>query len=381
MLVNVFYLHDFCYYLTLSHPGLFMLRNIIILITLLILQVSEAVAESRIKDIVYFEGIRENMLVGYGLVVGLNGTGDNLKNAVFTEKGLTRFLEKLGMHVGGGTLNTKNVAAVTVTAILPPFSRAGSRISVDISTIGDAKSLKGGLLIVTPLVGADGEVYAIAQGPVSIGSKPADEANKPDTTSPTTGFVSGGAIVEREVSFDFASLKKMNLALKDPDISTARSIELAINNAIRSKIATALDPGTVELSIPEKYKDNPMTLLADVENVTVYPDSVAKIIIDEATGTIVIGQNVTISRVAIAQGNLVVKVSDEEQFLYRIGAGDGVQPQKSERGMEMTVFEEAARLSELVDGLNALGVRPRDLVAILKTIKQAGALHAEIVVK
>ncbi len=358
-----------------------MLRINIILIILLFSHLNEVFAESRIKDIVYFQGIRENVLVGYGLVVGLNGTGDNLKNAAFTEKGLTDFLEKLGINTRGGNLKTKNVAAVTVTATLPPFSRTGSKISVDISTIGDSKSLKGGLLLATPLVGADGEVYAVAQGAISIGSKPADEANKPDTTSPTAGFIASGAIIEREINFDFASLKTINLALKDPDISTARTIEMSINNAMRNKIAFAKDPGTVELTIPDKYRTNVLTLLADVENVTIFPDSIAKIIIDEATGTIVIGRNVSISKVAVAQGNLVIRVGEEDQFLYRIGAGDGTKPQKSARGMEIAVLDESAKLSDLVDGLNALGVRPKDLVAILKTIKHAGALHAEIIVK
>lgn len=339
-----------------------------------------AFAESRIKDIVYFEGIRDNMLIGYGLVVGLNGTGDNLKNSGFTEKGLTDFLEKLGVNSRGANLKTKNVAAVTITATLPPFSRAGSKLSVDVSTIGDAKSIKGGTLIATPLVGADGEVYAVAQGPVSIGSRPADENNKPDTNSPTAGFINNGAIVEREVHFALADLKSLNLALKDPDITTARSIETAINSAMRGRIAHAKDPGTVEVNVPKQYDGRVLNLLAEIENITVYPDSIAKIVIDEATGTIVIGENVNISKVAIAQGNLVVKVSEEEEFLFDIGAAS-TKPTPSERGKEIAIFNETAKLSDLVEGLNALGVKPKDLVAILKTIKQAGALHAEIVTK
>jgi len=361
---------------------MFNIKIIIAIILTWIIQVNIASAESRIKDIVYFEGIRDNMLVGYGLVVGLNGTGDNLKNSAFTEKGLTDFLEKLGINARGGNLKTKNVAAVTVTATLPPFSRAGSKISVDISTIGDAKSLKGGMLLATPLVGADGEVYAVAQGQISIGSKPSEEANKPDTSSPTAGFVTGGAIIEREVKFNFGDMKTINLALKDPDISTARAIELSINNSMRSRIAKAKDPGTVEISIPEKYDANILTLLSDIENITVFPNSVAKIIIDEATGTIVIGQNVSIGKVAIAQGNLMVKIKEEDEFLYKITApGGAAKPKQSDRGTEMTIFEQTTKLSDLVDGLNALGVKPKDLIAILKTIKQAGALHAEIIVK
>jgi flagellar P-ring protein precursor FlgI len=339
-----------------------------------------ATGESRIKDIVHFEGIRDNVLIGYGLVVGLNGSGDNLKNSGFTEKGLIDFLEKLGINTRGASLKTKNVAAVTVTASLPPFSRAGSRISVDVSTIGDAKSLKGGLLLATPLLGADGEVYAVAQGPISIGIKPSDEDGKPESSNPTLGFVSGGGIIEREIDFDLNAMSKINLALKDPDITTARSVETVINNALRKKIAKAKDPGTVELTIPEKYQGDAMTLLGEIENITIYPDTVAKVVIDEATGTIVIGHNVTISSVAVAQGNLMVRVGDNEVFLQRI-TGNTASKKDKPRGSEIALVPEVTRLSDLVNGLNALGVKPKDLIAILKTIKQAGALHAEIIVK
>lgn len=350
------------------------------LILVLILFCQQAYADTRIKDIVNFEGIRENVLIGYGLVVGLNGTGDNLKNSAFTEKGLTDFLEKLGVNTRGANLKTKNVAAVMVTATLPPFARSGSKISVDISTIGDAKSLKGGTLLATPLVGADGEVYAVSQGPISIGTKPSDEAGKPETNNPTGGFITSGAIVEREVAFDLGSLKTINLALKNPDISTARSIETAINSSLRDTYAFAKDPGTVNLDIPPQYYNNIVELLAEIENINVYPDTVAKIIIDEATGTIVFGENVKVSRVAIAQGNLIVKVGEQEEFEYNIGLIKD-KPKASERGAEIAVLSETTKLSDLVSGLNALGVKPKDLVSIIKSIKQAGALHAEIVVK
>lgn len=351
-----------------------------IFLVMFILFGHEAFAETRIKDIVNFEGIRENVLIGYGLVVGLNGTGDNLKNSAFTEKGLTDFLEKLGVNTRGANLKTKNVAAVMVTATLPPFARSGSKISVDISTIGDAKSLKGGTLLATPLVGADGEVYAVSQGAISIGSKPADELGKPETNNPTGGFIASGAIVEREVAFDLSSLKTINLALKNPDISTARSIETAVNSSLRDTYAFATDPGTVNLEIPPQYYNNVVELLAEIENIKVYPDTVAKIIIDEATGTLVFGDNVKISRVAIAQGNLVVKVGEEEDFEFNIGLVKE-KPKVSERGKEIAILKETTKLSELVAGLNALGVKPKDLISIIKSIKQAGALHAEIVVK
>ena len=350
------------------------------LILVLILFCQQAYADTRIKDIVNFEGIRENVLIGYGLVVGLNGTGDNLKNSAFTEKGLTDFLEKLGVNTRGANLKTKNVAAVMVTATLPPFARSGSKISVDISTIGDAKSLKGGTLLATPLVGADGEVYAVSQGPISIGTKPSDEAGKPETNNPTGGFITSGAIVEREVAFDLGSLKAINLALKNPDISTARSIETAINSSLRDTYAFAKDPGTVNLEIPPQYYNNIVELLAEVENINVYPDTVAKIIIDESSGTIVFGENVKVSKVAIAQGNLIVKVGEQEEFEYNIGLIKD-KPKASERGKEIAVLSETTKLSDLVSGLNSLGVKPKDLVSIIKSIKQAGALHAEIVVK
>ncbi len=350
-----------------------------ILIALVYIISLQAHAESRIKDIVHFEGIRDNVLIGYGLVVGLNGTGDNLKNTGFTEKGLIDFLEKLGVNTRGASLKTKNIAAVTVTASLPAFSRSGSRISVDVSTIGDAKSLKGGMLLATPLLGADGEVYAVAQGPLSIGSKPADEDGKQESSNPTLGFIASGAIIEKEIDFDLNSMSKINLALKEPDITTARSVEIVINNALRNKVATAKDPGTVELVVPQKYKGNIMALLGEIENITIYPDTVAKIVIDEATGTIVIGHNVTISSVAIAQGNLMIKIGEDESFIKSI-TKDASKADK-QKGQDIAIMPQATRLSDLVNGLNALGVKPKDLIAILKTIKQSGALHAEIIVK
>ncbi len=353
------------------------MKNLLLAISFIFLPILVQ-AESRIKDIVYFEGVRENMLIGYGLVVGLNGTGDNLKNSVFTEKGLTDFLEKLGVNTRGANLKTKNVAAVTVTATLPAFSRAGSKIAVDVSTIGDAKSLKGGMLLATPLLGADGEVYALAQGQISIGAKPADDPTKPLVINPTAGYVANGAIIEREIDFALEDMSKINLALKNPDISTARSIETAVNAALRNKIATARDPGTVTIQVPEKYSSNVVGFLADIENVTVYPDTVAKIVIDESTGTIVIGENVKVSNVAIAQGNLIVKVSEDKDFLYNIGMLGKDKPKSSKPGEEIAIMKETTKLSDLVQGLNMLGVKPKDLVAILKSIRQAGALQAEI---
>lgn len=352
--------------------------NKVILITILaIFTAAFARADARIKDIVYIEGIRDNVLVGYGLVVGLNGTGDNLKNSVFTEKGLSDFLEKLGINTRGANLKTKNIAAVTVTATLPPFSRAGSKINVDVSTLGDSKSLKGGTLLATPLLGADGEVYAVSQGAISIGMKPSDDGSGTSVSNPTSGYITNGAIIEREIDFSLDSLKDIKMALKNPDITTARSIETAINSAMMDQIAEAKDPGTIILKIPANYDKNPVGFLAEIENLTINPDIKAKIVIDEASGTIVIGENVKISNVAIAQGNLVVKVSEEQQMAYAMGLLKD-KPRDSRPGEKIGVLKGNTRLSDLVEGLNSLGVKPKDLVAILKTVKQAGAIQAEI---
>lgn len=338
---------------------------------------NSAQAYTRIKDIVYFEGVRENVLVGYGLVVGLNGTGDNLRNSGFTQNTLIKHLNKMGVSTANiGNLNTRNVAAVMITANLPPFAHPGNMISVQVSTLGDAKSLKGGSLLATPLVGADGEVYAIAQGTIMIG-QPAttDQTKKP---TPTSGYITNGAIVEQSVGFDMNSLEELRIALKNPDITTARVVATAINSRLRDEVAQANDPGTVIVRIPLKYKNNVLGFLAEVESLSVNPDSTAKIIVDESTGTIVIGENVKISQVAVAQGNLVLKVSDTEKLQFFL---DGGEEEPSMPGTKVASLESNATLSDLVKGLNTLGVQPQDLIAILKSIQQAGALQATIEVR
>lgn len=354
--------------------------------------VTPAQAASRIKDIVSVEGIRDNVLIGYGLVVGLNGTGDKLNNAAFTEKSLVAFLERLGISTKDSTLKTKNVAAVTVTATLPPFARPGSRINVTVSTMGDAKSLQGGVLLATPLMGADGEVYAVSQGSISIeGYAAGGDGSSITKGVPTNGFIPGGAIVEQEVEFALDSLDAIKLGLRNPDIATAQNIATVINRKMREeKPARVLDPGTVELAVPPQYKDKIATLIAEVEQLTVEPDQAAKIVIDESSGTIVMGENVKVDTVAIAQGNLVVKVEktplvSQPAPLAPESATTVVTPQTQievsegdEGGGHMTVLAQNATLHELVGGLNALGVGPRDLISILHTIKVAGALQAEI---
>ena len=344
---------------------------------------AKALAAARIKDIVYFEGVRDNILVGYGLVVGLNGTGDNLNNSGFTNNSLTDYLNRLGVSTTNNmaNLNTKNVASVMVTANLPAFARAGMRVPVNIGTLGDAKSLKGGTLLATTMIGADGKIYAVAQGQISIGTMSDPDPAKAKPT-PTSGYILSGAIVEREVGFSMNSMAEVRLALKNPDITTARSIATAINSSLRDDAAYANDPGTVTLVVPSDYRNNVVGLLADIESISVTPDTIAKVIIDEATGTVVIGDNVKINRVAVSQGNLVIKVSDEDQFNFLVGKDPKKEkPKPSIPGTKLALVEENATLGDLVQGLNSLGVKPGDLIAILKSIQQAGAMQAVIEVR
>lgn len=363
--------------------------NLILLVFLFALT-PPAHASARIKDIVAFEGVRENMLMGYGLVVGLNGTGDKLKNTAFTEQSLIAFLERQGVNTRGTELKTKNVAAVTVTAMLPPFARSGSRMDVSVSAMGDAKDLQGGMLLATPLYGADGEVYAVAQGPISIGGFRASGDSGTTITKgvPTTGFIPGGGIIEREIEFALNHMQELKLALRNPDISTAKSIMEAINTQIGPGISSVADPGTVTLTVPPVYAGKVSQLLAEIEKLPVETDQVARIVIDEASGTIVMGENVRIDTVAVAQGNLVVKVEEFPQVSQPApfappGAETVAVPRTTVSvdegpGKRMAVLEGGATLRELVAGLNALGVGPRDLITILQTIRAAGALQAEI---
>ncbi len=243
---------------------------------------------SRIKDISDFEGIRDNMLVGYGLVVGLNGTGDSLNNSPFTQQSLTSMLERLGVNTRDATLNTDNVAAVMVTAVLPPFARQGTRIDVTISALGDAESLLGGTLLVTPLMGADGEVYSVAQGQVSVAGFSAQGQSGTTVTRgvPTSGRIANGAIVEREISFSLDTLDSINIALRNPDLTTARSVAQAINGSLDAAVAELVDPGTVRLQVPTFYRTNVALLLSEVEQIIVETDQTARVVIDEQSGVI-----------------------------------------------------------------------------------------------
>ncbi|MGE5200584.1 MAG: flagellar basal body P-ring protein FlgI [Acidobacteriota bacterium] len=375
-------------------------------------------AVSRIKDIVDFEGVRDNMLVGYGLVVGLNGTGDSLNNAIFTRESLIGMLERMGVNARDNSLRTKNVAAVMVTATLPAFARQGGRIDVAVSALGDAKSLLGGTLLVTPMLAADGEVYAVAQGSVATGGfSIKGQAQTVTKGVPTAGRVSSGAIVEREVGFELAKLRTMNLTLHNPDFTTARRVAQAINAYLNAPAARPLDPSTVLLTVPEQRAGEVVALITDIEQLRVEPDQAARVVIDEQNGVIVMGENVRISTVAIAQGSLTVRVTetpevsqpnafappgrrqapgnggDDErgappgrggvQFAPGGGGQTVVVPRSDvnvEEGSErrIAVVHAGVTLQELVNSLNALGVGPRDMISILQAIKTAGALQADI---
>ena len=321
-------------------------------------------------------------------MVGLNGSGDTLRNAPFTKQSLEAMLERLGINVRAANLKVENVAAVMVTADLPPFARQGSRIDVAVSSLGDADSLQGGVLLATPLVGANGEVYAVAQGAVAIGGFSASgDAGSVVRGVPTSGRVSNGAIVEREIGFELKQLTSFHVALRNPDLSTARRIAEAVNQKFKFTLAEPLDPSTVLVRLPKGEK-SVVNFLADVEQLKVEPDQIAKVVIDESSGVIVIGQNVRIDPVAVAQGNLTIRVSETPQVSqpapFSRGGETVVVPRTDieveEQEIKLTLLKPGVSLSDLVEGLNALGVGPRDLISILQTIKAAGALQAKIVV-
>ncbi|QEL26286.1 flagellar basal body P-ring protein FlgI [Bosea sp. F3-2] len=344
-------------------------------------------ALSRIKDLASVEGVRSNQLLGYGIVVGLNGTGDTLNNTPFTKQSLQAMLERLGVNTRGANMRTANVAAVMVTASLPPFSPQGTRIDVTVSAMGDSKSLQGGTLLATPLLGADGEVYAVSQGPVAISGFSAEgEASKITRGVPTVGRIANGGVVEREIDFALNKLSTLRLSLRNPDLTTARRVAAAINDFIGGDSAEPTDPTTVVLQIPPRFKGNMIKLLTDIEQLRVEPDQFARVVIDERSGIIVMGKDVRVSTVAVAQGNLTVTISEQPQVSQPNEFARGrtvVTPQTSIKvdtgsGNKLALVKESVTLAELVDGLNALGIGPRDLISILQAIKSAGALQAEI---
>jgi flagellar P-ring protein precursor FlgI len=346
-----------------------------------------ALALSRVKDLASIEGVRQNQLVGYGIVVGLNGTGDTLNNIPFTKQSLQAMLERLGVNTRGATMRTQNLAAVMVTASLPPFSAQGTRIDVTVSSLGDAKSLQGGTLLVTPLLGADGEVYALAQGSVAIAGFAAEGAAAKITRGvPTNGRISNGANIEREIAFKLNDAKALRLSLRNPDFTTSKRIAAAINDFMGADTAEPTDPATVTIQIPARYNGNMIRLITEVEQLKVEPDQTARVIVDERSGIIVMGRDVHVSTVAIAQGNLTITITEQPQVSQPAPLSNGrttVVPRTGVKvdtgeGNKLALVKEGVSLRELVDGLNALGVGPRDLISILQAIKAAGALQAEI---
>ncbi len=351
---------------------------------------SASATQIRIKDLVEFDGVRGNDLIGYGLVVGLNGTGDGLRNAPFTEEIMSNILERLGVNVAGEQFRPKNVAAVLVTATLPPFARAGGQIDVTVSAIGDADSLLGGTLVMTPLNAADGQIYAVSQGTIIAGGA----AAKGDAATvvqgvPTSGTIPAGARVEREIEFELSSLDTLRLALREPDFTTAVRIETVINGSFGRAVAVMLDSGTVRLDIGRTRMTSPAHALARIENLLVEPERKARVVVDQRSGTIVMGQDVRISRIAVSQGNLTLRVQEAPIAVQPNPFAEGetmVVPRtavdiEEEPGIGLAEVPPGTTLSEVVAGLNALGVAPRDMIDILKSIKAAGALHAEFVVR
>lgn len=312
---------------------------------------------ARLKDVANIRGVRSNQLVGYGVVVGLNGSGDS--KSEFTNKSIERMLDRLGVKVQGKDVSSKSVAAVIVTADLPPFARAGNKLDITISTLGDASSLKGGTLVQTPLRAADQQVYAVAQGSLVVGHSGAG-------VHETVARLPNGAMIERDIGQEFASRKMFRLTLHNPDFTTAARVVKVINKELAGKYATALDAGTIDVVSPPPYEGKGVELLATIESLEINPDQAARVVVNEKTGTVVIGSGVKISKVAISHGDLTVKV------------GGDAQGNAKKDGEKIMVMEESANVGDIVKAMNRLGVSPKDLITILQSIKAAGALHGDL---
>lgn len=365
----------------------------LILLVLLAWILSPSKSEgARIKDIASIEGVRDNSLIGYGLIIGLNGTGDKT-GTLFTVQTLSSMLNKMGITVDPKSVKVKNIAAVMVTTRLPPFIRSGSRLDVNVSSLGDATSLQGGTLLMTPLKGADQKVYAIAQGAVSIGGFIGGEGgDNIQKNHPTAGRIAGGALVEKEVPFSFAEMDKFKIVLKRHDFTTALRLSKVINTALDANApeliaARPIDAGTVELRVSEFYQGREVALLALIESLDVAVDYPAKVVVNERTGTIVMGDQVRIADVAIAHGNLTIRVKTDLQVsqpppLSPKGAKTVVVPQQEadviEEDSKIVFMRGGTTIGDLIRGLNAIGVTPRDLISILQAIKASGALHADL---
>ena len=340
----------------------------------------------RIKDITEIKGVRHNQLIGYGLLVGLDGTGDG-KNSKFTIQSMGGMLEKMGVTVNSNDIKGDNVAAVMLTAELPPFARVGSRVDVLVSSIGGAKNLQGGTLLLTPLKAADGKIYAVAQGPVSTGGFSASGASGSGVQKnfPTVGRLVGGALIEREILTDFDQKETLSLALHNPDFTTVSRVAMAINEALLENVAYTPDAGTVKIRVPEKYFGNIVGLVTLIEGLGVTPDIASKVVINERTGTVIMGENVRISTIAIAHGNLSVQIRETQDVSQPLPFSEGqtqVTPESDVTVQEgknpIFLVKSGVSIGELVRALNALGVSPRDLISIFQALKAAGALQAKL---
>jgi len=352
---------------------------------------SSGALATRIKDLADLEGVRENQLMGYGLVIGLNGTGDDIKKSVFTKQAMVNMIKRLGMAMTDDVfkqMKTKNVAAVMVTAQLPPFARPGSAIDAQIASIGDASSLSGGTLLMTPLKGPDGNTYAVAQGPLAVGGIAfGGKAAKVQKNFPTSGRITGGALVERAVNYALPSSGEMLYQLRETDFTTAARMVDAINAHFGDGSARPLDSRSIKVRRPAHYQGEMVTFIADLESIEVEPDQPAKIVVNERTGTIVMGQDVRISTVAVSHGNLNLVVTDSIQVSQPnpLSAGTTVAApattaKVTEDAGNLVVMPMGANLGDIARALNAIGATPRDLIAIFQAIKAAGALHGELVI-
>ena len=359
----------------------------LILTVLILLSYVTCASGARIKDIASLKGVRSNQLIGYGLVIGLDGTGDSTQTK-FTTQTLVNMMERLGIHALSDKVKVSNVAGVMVTASLPPFAKKGSTLDVLVSSIGDAKSLQGGTLVMTPLKGADNNVYAIAQGALLVGGFASSGAAGGGVSKnhPTVARIPGGALIEREVPFDFNSLKDITIALDNPDFTTALRVSNAINSQMKAISATPVDAGTVKINIPGNYDGNHVSLVASLEQIEIQPDTQAKIVLSERTGTVIMGEKVMISPVAIAHGNLSVEIKEKKNVSQPAPFSQGqtvTTPEtdvniSEEKKQLLVVSPEKADLGSVVKALNAIGVSPRDLITVFQAIKASGALQAEL---
>jgi flagellar P-ring protein precursor FlgI len=363
-----------------------MIRTCLSILFLLVL--ASPAAATRIKDIASFDGVRENQIIGYGLVVGLNGTGDS-DQTKFPVQSLVNMLERMGITINRADIKIKNVAAVMVTATLPPFVKQGTKVDVLVSSAGDSKSLAGGTLLMAPLKGADSKVYAVAQGPVLTNSFAfGGQAASAQKNHPTAGLVPEGALIERELPNLLAGRNQLRLNLHQPDFTTASRTAAAINNKFGAPAASCTDAGSVSVTIPESYRNRSVDFIAALESLDVIPDTFAKVVLNERTGTIVMGESVRISTVAVSHGNLTLYIKETPKVSQPAPFSKGetvVVPRtelkvNEEKGGGMAVLRQGANIGDVVKGLNAIGVTPRDLIGIMQALKAAGALQAELVV-